>query len=155
MENGLRVRYSYDVMNRVLEESYPNDKGEYSTIYTHTYDETGNLIKTTDAYGNTKKMTYTPYGEVTSETDENDHTTRYDYDGVGNIKKVQNALDRIVRYEYDGNGNMTAKFINDKMCIRDRYTMIDDTYLYANDFFGRRYTIEKNSGLIKDIKIVK
>ncbi|WP_416238403.1 RHS repeat domain-containing protein [[Eubacterium] hominis] len=28
MENGLRVRYSYDATNRVLEESYPNDKGE-------------------------------------------------------------------------------------------------------------------------------
>lgn len=37
------------------------------------------------------------------------------------------------------------------------YTMIDmdDAYLYANDFFGRRYTIDKNSRLIKDIKIVK
>lgn len=37
------------------------------------------------------------------------------------------------------------------------YTMIniDDTYLYANDFLGRRYAIDKGSGLIKDIKIVK
>ena len=80
MENGLRVHYSYDAMNRVLEESYPNDKGEYSTIYTHTYDETGNLIKTTDAYGKSKKMTYTPYGEVTSETDENDQRKHHQTD---------------------------------------------------------------------------
>ena len=37
------------------------------------------------------------------------------------------------------------------------YTMIntDDTHLYANDFMGRRYTVDKRSGLIRDIKITK
>ncbi|RGC12336.1 hypothetical protein DXA09_22120 [Absiella sp. AM54-8XD] len=147
MENGLRVHYSYDAMNRVLEESYPNDKGEYSTIYTHTYDETGNLIKTTDAYGKSKKMTYTPYGEVTSETDENDHTTRYDYDGVGNIKKVQNALDRIVRYEYDGNGKKNSYTYDamDELTKSIKYIKGKEvTTTYAYDLNGNKVEISSN-----------
>ena len=37
------------------------------------------------------------------------------------------------------------------------YTMInvDDSYLYANDFLGRRYYVDKNTGDIKDMKITK
>lgn len=37
------------------------------------------------------------------------------------------------------------------------YTMInlDDSFLYANDFLGRRYYVDKNTGNIRDMKIVK
>lgn len=37
------------------------------------------------------------------------------------------------------------------------YTMInlDSTYLYANDFLGRRYYINKNTGSIENIVITK
>lgn len=37
------------------------------------------------------------------------------------------------------------------------YTMInyDSQYLYANDFLGRRYTVDKSTGEIKDMSIVK
>ncbi len=37
------------------------------------------------------------------------------------------------------------------------YTMInfDDKYLYANDFMGRRYYIDKNTGEIQGMMIAK
>ena len=37
------------------------------------------------------------------------------------------------------------------------YTMInsDDSFLYANDFFGRRYYVDKNTGNIKGMEITK
>lgn len=37
------------------------------------------------------------------------------------------------------------------------YTMInaDDTYLFANDFLGRRYYIDKNTGNINKMEITK
>lgn len=37
------------------------------------------------------------------------------------------------------------------------YTMIgiDDTFLYANDFVGRRYSVDKNTGEINGMRIVK
>lgn len=37
------------------------------------------------------------------------------------------------------------------------YTMIsfDGEYLYANDFYGRRYTVDKNNGVIIDVRIAK
>lgn len=120
------IRYSYDSLDQLIKEEYPD-----GTIIAYTYDKMGNrLTKTTTKSGTSQTINYT-YNEV------NELTTvdgvAYTYDQTGNLTKDDKFI-----YEYDGDNRLSA--------VKDfsGNTVASFTYL-AN---GLRKTMTTDQGTI-------
>ena len=75
---------------------------------TYEYDEAGNLIKETDAGGNVSTGAYDEDRNLIEDTDGEGNATKYDYDKQGNIVCETFADGSCVRYTYDAYGRETS-----------------------------------------------
>ena len=74
----------------------------------YEYDEAGNLIKETDAGGNVSTGAYDDERNLIEDTDGEGNATKYDYDKQGNIVCETFADGSCVRYTYDVYGRETS-----------------------------------------------
>jgi len=149
-ENMHRKAYVLDAYGRIVSVlEYNNDpvlrinKEFYTYNTTYTYDTTDNLIKITDALGNTYTFTYDTLGRRISLTDPDIGTWSYSYDESGNlIKQTQNGGGNLVTgdgYYREYNG------LNQLVKIRNGSTSsAPQIENYTYDPFGQRVKIMRN-----------
>jgi RHS repeat-associated protein len=77
----------------------------------NTYDDSGRLVSTTDANGNTIK--YTPNMAANQEqiADQLGNITLYTYDNDGNITQKTDPLGNVTSYTYDANDNQLSQSV--------------------------------------------
>jgi len=66
----------------------------------------GNVVRETDALGNTTVSTYDLANQRISERDERGHLMHFEYDNNGNMIRMSDPLGRHSRFAYDRNNNM-------------------------------------------------
>jgi YD repeat-containing protein len=89
--------YSYDVLNRVLVETYPD-----SSTMNHAYH--GFTTTDTNALNQTKTTVKNSQGQTVSVTDTQGNVTSYLYEPFGNLAQVTDAAGNVTTYTYDTRG---------------------------------------------------
>jgi YD repeat-containing protein len=97
--NGKKVKYIYDVLDRISEIQY-NTSGSYQTAYKYTYDTAGNLFSVEDLLsGENTVFKYDESGRLLSsyvydaDTFKNLYGTSITYDDQQRVSLIQNTLD--------------------------------------------------------------
>ncbi|PIT90164.1 MAG: hypothetical protein COU22_03725, partial [Candidatus Komeilibacteria bacterium CG10_big_fil_rev_8_21_14_0_10_41_13] len=106
--NGPYNSYTYDALDRVVEEAVITPQNQYVTAY--EYDGWDVLI--TDAEGNQKKLYKDAYGQliqVDEYLDNEVYSTYYDYNLLGKLTKITDALGNERNFEYDDLGRLTSQ----------------------------------------------
>ena len=89
------------------------------------YDGNGNLVKETNALGESRHYTYTPLGDVESITDEAGRTTCYQYQKGGLLEKIQYSDGTEEAFTYDANGNLETHTLATGFVLRYGYDSMD------------------------------
>ena len=147
-----------------LLKSYTDENGNTKT---YEYDENHNIIKETDANGNSIVHVFNSFNKPTKITDKNNNVTEYEYDTAGNLTKIkypaQNGIvpeetftynDRnqvlqhtdlrgtITTYTYDANGYPATKKVGNKPAIQ--YTYVNGLLISEIDANGNSSCYEYN-----------
>ena len=97
---GIQSKIEYDEDDNVIKRTDANGN---STSY--TYDDRGNMLSMTDAKGNTERYTYDDmYNNVTSYQDKNGNFYRFDYNGKGDLISVSGPEGFSISFTYNDNG---------------------------------------------------
>ena len=100
-----RTSYEYyDVVGRVIKTEQPTAAG--LNVTTYEYDYMGNVVRTTDALGNSVTNTYNDLGQLLTVTDAIGRVTAYEYDLWGNVIKITRNNTVIQTNEYDNIGRL-------------------------------------------------
>ena len=102
--NGKKVKYLYDVLDRVSEIQYNvGTDGAFETAYRYTYDTAGNLFSVEDVLSEENTVfRYSPSGKLQSfyvydaETYRNLYSSRVSYDDQDRVTLVENRFDYAV-----------------------------------------------------------
>jgi RHS repeat-associated protein len=135
-----RTVFVYDALGRVLEQRefyhklLPNGNGDLGEVWSevttkkYQYDAMGNVIRTTDALGNTSSSTYNLAGMLETMTDaettERNYafTVKYTYNGLGQ-KSKETYQGAAYSYLYDGIGNLLRTEIDGVMKSSSSYDL--------------------------------
>jgi len=99
-ENGHRTSFSYDALGRVTGvKEYYSTSSYYSTSY--TYDGLGNLVKSTDAKGQTTTRTYDDLNRLAMTIYPDGFNETRTYDSVNNLLTKKDPNGNMVSYGYD------------------------------------------------------
>lgn len=165
--------YSYDVLNRLITTTAPDNsqtKTTYNGLTTVAYNQLnqtktslrngrGELVKVTDYPGNSLTYQYDPFGQLTKTVDPDGNTTWMAYDIRGNMLSMTdpdrgtstNVYDVLgeLKKQTDAKGNITT-FTYDLMARPTNRTEPDlvSTYTYDSCYQGkgRLCTISSNNG---------
>jgi len=97
---GIQSKLEYDEDDNVIKRTDANGN---STTY--TYDDRGNMLSLTDPAGNTERYTYdTDFNQVTSFQDKNGNTYRFSYDDKGNLTSLNGPLGFSNSFTYNDKG---------------------------------------------------
>jgi len=100
-----RTRYTYDDNGNLATETTFSDANDPNTAITtsHTYNEYGDILTTTDPEGNVTTNEYDSYGFLkrTYYSDNPSHQTLYSYDACGNMLSTTDARGNTTTFEYD------------------------------------------------------
>ncbi len=97
---GIQSTVEYDDDDNVVKRTDANGN---STAY--TYDDRGNMLSLTDALGHSERYTYDEkFNNLTSFQDKNGSTYRFDYDGKGNLKSVTGPVGNSNAFTYNDKG---------------------------------------------------
>ena len=127
--NGLKVKYLYDILDRITEIQYNiGENGAFETVYSYTYDSAGNIYSVTDHSSN--------------------EVTMYRYDSLGRFAKsyvydadtYTNLYGKKVYYDEDSRISMVFHYL-DYSCPAETYhgTTYSDSSYYSywyNDSTG-------------------
>lgn len=146
--NGNVVKYVYDDLGRMTQESYYESGDDHAPVrtVTYAYDSTGALATTSDSKtGRTTKYYYDTVGRVNRQRTADasfSHNLYYTYDALGQITEVRERYspgssgtteENLTRYAY-ANGRVTALY-NDNGTADN---VSDDVYAsYTYDSFDR------------------
>ena len=155
--NGDVVKYTYDDLGRVTQESYYESGDEENPVrtVTYAYDSTGALATTSDSKtGRTTKCYYDTVGRISRQRASDSsiyHNLYYTYDDLGQVTKVKETFKPsgstatetyLTSYAYD-QGRITA--IGNDSGTSANYS--DDIYaFYTYDGFDRVTETAKNYG---------
>ncbi|MGI8742121.1 MAG: RHS repeat-associated core domain-containing protein [Bryobacteraceae bacterium] len=141
------LRLIYDKDDHVVELRRPGEShGQEQVVTAYEYDNAGNLMKWTDALGNSARFEYDPFHRMTRKEDRRGYSYHYRYDGKGRcvhtfgddgLYDVRLSYEPLVRcttatfsdggawtYSYDENGTIT-QIIDPYGGVRQR--KFDDT----------------------------
>ncbi len=156
-KNGVVEKREFNEINLQTSTLLPSqtEAGKFVCVEKIEYDESGNVIKKTDAYDQFETMKYDANNNIIEKTDKKGIKTLYQYDGLNNLLKVQNHHERYVSYTYDSMNNLTFKKINNKIA---EYRYNEDNHLiweeneyqyvnkYSYDSFGNKTEWTKPDG---------
>jgi len=133
-------------------------------ISTMTYDDKGNMLTKTEAYGTTDERittyTYNEFGQVLTETDNDGIITSYTYDIAGNMltktEAYGSADERTATYTYnaygqmltvtDPNGNTTSNTYDQYGNLASVTNALNQTTTYAYDIMGNLISMTDANG---------
>ena len=72
-----------------------------------SFDDRGNVLSETDAFGHTTTFAYDGFGNPTAIVDPLGNTTTNAYDNFGRLSDTTDAEGNVTRFGYDNNGNLT------------------------------------------------
>ena len=123
-------------------------------IYTHEYDDKGNMISTTYPDGKKDTYEYDDKGNVISNTSLSGHKITYEYDDKGNMISDTYPSGRKRVYEYDDRGNMIfMTYISDTYPDGEKHTYEYDeksnviSHTYPD---GEKFSYEYNTLMESD-----
>ncbi|RAJ32831.1 RHS repeat-associated protein [Kitasatospora sp. SolWspMP-SS2h] len=125
---GGRSEATYDELGRTLTATVVERVPTLQNLTTRqTWDDTGNLVKTTTPGGATTTATYNALGEQLTTTDAAGRTSTVAYDGLGRTIKTTAPLGQSTDYGYDALGNATTATdrATDGTALRTRSTGYD------------------------------
>lgn len=97
---GIQSKLEYDEDDNVIKRTDANGN---STTY--TYDDRGNMLSLTDPAGNTERYTYdTDFNQVTSFQDKNGNTYRFSYNDKGDLTSLDGPLSFSNSFTYNDKG---------------------------------------------------
>ena len=117
-------------------------------VYTYSYDDNGNRIKTTYSDGSSVSSVYDARGRVTSQTDQHGYKTKYAYDGGDRLTGVTDALGNVTRYTYDEVGNLTSVTDANGNVTRYSYDDFGRVIKTTNALGNSTYTTYDESGTV-------
>jgi len=105
-----RTEYTYDDNGNLAMETAFTDANDPNTAITtsHTYNEYGDILTTTDPEGNVTTNEYDSYGFLkrTYYSDNPSHQTLYTYDARGNMLSTTDARGKTTTFKYDKLGRV-------------------------------------------------
>ncbi|MFB8798301.1 MAG: putative Ig domain-containing protein [Microcoleus sp.] len=111
--NGRKVEYKYDDLNRLLEEKITNDPSGNNRVVSYTYDAVGNRLTKTDSVSGVTTYTYNSLNQLSTSVT-NGLTTTYIYDSNGNlISEVTGSNSTVYRWENDGENRLMGVTVNE------------------------------------------
>ena len=117
--------YTYDSVGNVTSSAVGADENDAGHVTSYEYNELGQLVKLTDANGNSETYTYDLNGNLLTRKDRKGNITTNTYTPLGQLKKSQTA-EETVNYSYNRLGNLIA-VNNENVSIT-----------YGYDLFGRK-----------------
>ncbi len=160
--NGRMVRQSGNCCGYDLKLEYDNNDNivrrtdANGNTTTFTYDAMGNVLKEIDPLGNAMIYTYeAKYNLLKTETDRNGNTTTYQYDDKGNLVQRMRPLGIVESFAYDGFGYPTS--ITNGKGYTTTFTYNNNGYVTSitdpeNGTFTMQYDAVGNNILIRDQK---
>ncbi|MFF2819661.1 DUF6531 domain-containing protein [Kitasatospora cineracea] len=107
--NGTQYHYTYDQMDRVVDEGSSDGLLRFRFLYGDTDPATRNKVHSEiDAYGNTTRYHVNERAQITARIDPLGNTTLFERDEYDRLLAETDPLGRTTRYEYDGAGDLTA-----------------------------------------------
>lgn len=104
--NGTRYLYTYDALDRVVEEGGADGSLRFRFAYGEPDPVTGLKVHSeTDALGHTTRYEINEHAQVVAETDPLGNTTRFERDAFDNLVSRTDPLGRTTRFEYDDTGS--------------------------------------------------
>ena len=103
---GQTVKYQYDGLDHIKQETFLNADGTTAATVTYTVDPDGNVTKVVDSATGTSNYTYDLKNRLTNEASPGENNT-YGYDGADNLTTVQDA-GGTVAYGYDLDNRLTS-----------------------------------------------
>ena len=174
-DEGEGLNYTYDSLNRIVD---IRDK-EGNKITTNSYDEVGNMIKTTDSEGYETLLKYNYAGNIIEKKEplkeENQEVlyrqTKYEYDLIGRIKKEYRSKEyvtkdgdaeeyNIIKTYYNKNNKITKIKDTSGACIQYKYnnqSQLIEEKTKINDETNtiKKYTYDKLGRIKKEIQIIE
>ena len=100
-----RVKYRYDIMNRVVGITTTDTQTENGKSYSvrYAFDENGNTISVTDNKGNKTLSQYDVFNRLIAETDAMGGVTKFEYDARNNLLAVTDPELSTTRYQFNKN----------------------------------------------------
>ena len=97
---GVQSKMEYDEDDNVIRRTDANGNSS-----TYTYDDRGNMLSMTDPKGNTERYTYDPvFNNPTSYMDKNGNNYRFDYNGKGDLTTISGPESFSSSFTYDEHG---------------------------------------------------
>ena len=110
--NGRKVEYKYDDLNRLLEEKITNDPSGNNRVVSYTYDAVGNRLSKTDSVSGVTTYTYNNLNQLSTTT--NGVATIYSYDNNGNlISEVTGSNSTVYRWANNGENRLMGVTVNE------------------------------------------
>jgi RHS repeat-associated protein len=111
--NGRKVEYKYDDLNRLWEEKVTNDPSGNNRVVSYTYDAVGNRLTKTDSVSGVTTYTYNGLNQLDFLT-ANGVLTDYSYDSNGNlISEVTGSNSTVYRWANDGENRLMGVTVNE------------------------------------------
>jgi len=111
--NGRKVEYKYDDLNRLLEEKITNDPTGNNRVVSYTYDAVGNRLTKTDSALGVTTYTYNNLNQLDFLTD-NGVVTDYSYENNGNlISEMTGSNSNVYRWANDGENRLMGVTVNE------------------------------------------
>jgi RHS repeat-associated protein len=142
-----RVKYSYDIMNRVVGITTTDTQSENGKSYNvrYAFDETGNTVLGTDNKGNKTISEYDALNRLTSETDAMGGVTKFEYDTRNNIVSVTDPELSITRYQFNKNNQVVLETKPLGQILAHSYSSLGQ-YMTQVDSLGQviKFNYDKN-----------
>jgi RHS repeat-associated protein len=106
-----RVKYRYDIMNRVVGITTTDTQTENGKAYSvrYAFDENGNTISVTDNKENKTLSQYDVFNRLIAETDAMGGVTKFEYDARNNLLAVTDPELSTTRYQFNKNDQTTLE----------------------------------------------
>ena len=101
-EEGYQTKYSYDILDRLVEEKVsPTKDNSVSYVTTYAYDYEGRQTSVTDAKGGKTQYVYDDLGRIIEKADALDNKTAYTYSNTGKVLTATEPGGRVTQSIYD------------------------------------------------------
>jgi RHS repeat-associated protein len=141
---GIRARYSYDDIGRVIKTTELNRRGETISVETFGYDPEGNTTSYIDPLGHRTLFKYAGFNKLVEEVDALGFKRSFNFDSEGRLSEVINERRENYKFEYNGLEDIVAEVGYDG----SRY---DYRYNPAGELIYQKDALERETHIHRDV----